>query len=107
MRLSEYEQRLLAEMEHALTEDDPRFVRQFAVPPAVAGPRQARGRQRLLHLLRRRGREMPHHATASNKRLASARHLVDSPDSGTELRAMFIVILGSRWPAAPEPSPAW
>jgi hypothetical protein len=41
------------------------------------------------------GREMPHHATASNKHLASARHLVDSPDSGTELRAMFIVILGS------------
>jgi hypothetical protein len=35
MRLSQHERRLLAELEQALTQEDPRFVQQFAVPPAA------------------------------------------------------------------------
>src|SRR6266700_3875973 len=35
MRLSQHERRMLAELEQALTREDPRFVQQFAVPPTV------------------------------------------------------------------------
>jgi hypothetical protein len=37
MRLSEHEQRVLAELEGALTADDPRFMQQFA-PGSVVAP---------------------------------------------------------------------
>jgi Protein of unknown function (DUF3040) len=50
MRLSEHEQRLLAEVERALMRDDPKFAKQF-----VAVPRRTswwRGFLRLLRVLR-------------------------------------------------------
>jgi hypothetical protein len=54
MRLSQHERRALADLERALTQEDPRFVQQFAVPPAAATSRPARGLRRLLRLLARR-----------------------------------------------------
>jgi hypothetical protein len=54
MRLSQHERRLLAELEQALTQEDPRFVQQFAAPPTAAPSPPARGLRRLLRLLTRR-----------------------------------------------------
>src|SRR6266571_115075 len=42
MRLSQHERRMLAELEQALTREDPRFVQQFAVPPTATAPGPAR-----------------------------------------------------------------
>jgi hypothetical protein len=54
MRLSQHERRMLAELEQALTQEDPRFVQQFAAPPTAATSPPARGLRRLLRLLTRR-----------------------------------------------------
>jgi hypothetical protein len=43
VRLSQRERRLLAELEQALTREDPRFVQQFAAPPAAPTSPPARG----------------------------------------------------------------
>jgi hypothetical protein len=43
MRLSQRERRLLAELEQALTQEDPRFVQQFALSPTAASSPPARG----------------------------------------------------------------
>jgi Protein of unknown function (DUF3040) len=49
MRLSEHEQRLLADVERALTRDDPKFAKQFA-----AVPQRSSWWRRFLRLLRLR-----------------------------------------------------
>ena len=51
MRLSEREQRVLADLEHALTQHDPRFAAQFTAAPA---PQRMRRLRRILRLLGRR-----------------------------------------------------
>jgi Protein of unknown function (DUF3040) len=50
MRLSENEQRLLADVERALTRDDPSFAQQFTAFPQESSWRRRRWR-RVLHLL--------------------------------------------------------
>ncbi len=51
MRLSERERRVLADLERALTQQDPRFAAQFTAVPA---PRPMRRLRRLLRRLARR-----------------------------------------------------
>ena len=51
MRLSEYEQRQLAELELALARADPRYVRRFAADLTAHRPRRWHRLRRRLHRL--------------------------------------------------------
>jgi hypothetical protein len=51
MRLSEHEQRLLADLERALTHDNPSFAQQFASFPDRASRHRRRRWRRVLRLL--------------------------------------------------------
>ena len=56
MRLTEHEQRLLAEIEHALTQQDPRLAKRFAAQAATPAQQRMRRWCRVLGLFGHRRR---------------------------------------------------